>query len=236
VNERSLLLEPDLYARRFGVADDLTAQAIWKPITEYLQRYVPKEGVTLDLGAGRCVFINSILSREKIAVDVDERQLKEYAGPLVRRIVACGDQLNMIADASVDAVFASNIYEHFPSRESVAASLRETYRILRRDGRLIVMQPNFRYCMARYSDFFDHRLAFTHEAMVEGITMVGFEVERVVPRFLPYSTKGALPKHPKLVEWYLRIPLVWRIFGAQMLIVARKPELSSARSMVYEIP
>lgn len=216
-------LEPSLYANRFDDADGIAARAIWKPITAYLQRYVPAEGVTLDLGAGRCCFINEVRSREKIAVDVDAGQLERYAAPEVRRMVVRGESFDDLPESSVDTVFASNVYEHFPSRESVAASLAEVFRILRGGGHLIVMQPNFRYCMARYYDFFDHRLAFTHEAMAEGARMVGFAIERVVPRFLPYTTKSALPKHPLLVTWYLRLPPAWRLLGGQMLIIARKP-------------
>lgn len=215
-------LEPGLYARRFDDAETAAARALWGPIAAYLQRYVPAEGVTLDLGAGRCLFINAIRSRRKIAVDVDPTQLERYADHDVLCIATHGDKLAEIDDASVDTVFASNVYEHFPTRESVAASLAEVSRILRPGGRLLVMQPNFRYCMARYYDFFDHRLAFTHEGMAEGITISSLQIERVVPRFLPYTTKSALPKHPLLLTWYLRLPILWRLLGAQMLIVARK--------------
>jgi hypothetical protein len=52
--------------------------------------------------------------------------------------------------------------------------------------------------------------------------VVDSQLERVVPRFLPFSTLGRLPMHPVLVKWYLRIPLFWLIFGKQYFIVASK--------------
>jgi hypothetical protein len=44
----------------------------------------------------------------------------------------------------------------------------------------------------------------------------------VYPQFVPYSTKSRLPRAIFLIRWYLKIPLLWKIFGKQMLIVARK--------------
>ncbi len=52
--------------------------------------------------------------------------------------------------------------------------------------------------------------------------MLDFKIKKVIPRFLPYTTKSRLPKHPLLIKIYLRIPLLWRIFGKQSLIIAEK--------------
>jgi SAM-dependent methyltransferase len=128
----------------------------------------------------------------------------------------------MIPAASVDTVFASNVYEHFHSREQVAASFAEVHRILRHDASFIILQPNFAYCWRHYFDFFDHRLIFTHLGMVEGLLTCSFDVAEVVARFLPFTSKSWLPTSPWLIWLYLRVRLSWRILGGQMLIVARK--------------
>jgi hypothetical protein len=52
----------------------------------------------------------------------------------------------------------------------------------------------------------------------------GFEMERVVPRFLPYTMNNATPTHELLVRAYLAIPLAWKILGKQFLVIARKPQ------------
>lgn len=216
------MLESGIYRQRFS-AEELAAQrAIWRPICRFLQPYVNPDGTTLDLGAGFCHFINEIRSREKIAVDINEESMRQYAAPEVRRIVATSSLMPEVASESVDAVFASNVYEHFPSREDVAASFAEVHRILKPTGRFIILQPNFAHCQRTYFDFFDHRLAFTHKGMMEGLAISGFSLVRAISQFLPYTTKSRLPQHPALVALYLRVPLAWRLLGGQMLLVARK--------------
>jgi SAM-dependent methyltransferase len=216
------MIESQLYRHRFSARELARQQAFWRPICHYLQRYVHPDGVTLDLGAGFCHFINNIRSREKIALDINEENLQRYANEGVRIIVAAGSDLSMIPSDSVDTVFASNVYEHFHSREQVAASFAEVHRILRPEGTFIILQPNFAYCWRHYFDFFDHRLIFTHAGMVEGLHICGFTIATVVARFLPFTSKSRLPTAPWLVWLYLHLRLAWRILGGQMLIVARK--------------
>src|SRR5437867_5931063 len=216
------MIEAQLYRHRFSERELHRQGAFWRTICNYLQRYVPPDGVTLDLGAGFCHFINNIRSREKIALDINAESLRRYAAQAVRIVVASGADLSAIPSASVDTVFASNVYEHFHSREQVAASFAEVHRILRPGASVIILQPNFAYCWRHYFDFFDHRLSFTHRGMVEGLLTCGFEITEVVARFLPFTSKSTLPTAPWLVWLYLRVRLAWRILGGQMLIVARK--------------
>ena len=56
----------------------------------------------------------------------------------MRCITCSGAALDGVAAASVDSVFASNVYEHFPSREDVAQSLAEVRRVLRPGGQVII--------------------------------------------------------------------------------------------------
>ena len=216
-------LESSIYRIRFSEQELAQARAFWQPICRYLQRYVEPAGTTLDLGAGYCHFINNIVSREKLALDLNGENLRRYAAPDVRCIESTGADLAGIASTAVDAVFASNVYEHFPSREDVARSVEEVYRVLRPGGRFLVLQPNFAYCAKQYFDFFDHRLIFTHKGMAEGLEISGFQLERVTARFLPYTSKSRLPAAPWMVSLYLSFPPAWRVLGAQMLLVGRKP-------------
>ncbi len=216
-------IEAELYGARFSDQETRKARQLWKPIVRYLQRYVDVEGATLDIGAGSCHFINLIQSTRRIAMDINVKTLEAYADPGIECVVASAVALGQLASSSLNSVFASNVYEHFLNREDVSCSLHEVFRVLRSGGRFIIMQPNFRYCMKRYYDFFDHRLAFTHEAMDEAVRAVGFHIERVVPQFLPYTTKSSLPQSEALVDLYLKVPVAWKILGGQMLLVAVKP-------------
>jgi ubiquinone/menaquinone biosynthesis C-methylase UbiE len=105
----------------------------------------------------------------------------------------------------------------------VLAALREVYRVLKPGGRFLVLQPNIRFAYREYWDFFDHHLPFSDRAMVEGLETCNFRIESVRPRFLPYTTKSALPAWPILVRLYLRCPPLHRLLGKQMFIVAVKP-------------
>ncbi len=213
--------ETALYRTRFDKKELREQSMFWVPICRYLERYVPPDGTTLDLGAGFCHFINNITSARKIALDLNEENLRNFAAGNVQILVSSGSHIQL-PDESLDTVFASNVYEHFPSREAVAESFAEVHRLLKPGGRLIVMQPNFAHCTKRYYDFFDHRLAFTHLGMAEGLRSAAFEVPIVQSRFLPYTSKSRLPRQPWMVALYLRFPILWHLLGQQMLLVAEK--------------
>ena len=216
-------MEKEIYSRRFTEQELQQQRAFWAPICRYLESYIVTTGATLDLGAGYCHFINNVRSSKRYAVDLNEDNLVKYASSDVHIIKTSGSRLSEIADSSLDTVFASNVYEHFQTREEVLQSLNEVYRVLRDRGRFIILQPNFAYCSRQYFDFFDHRLIFTHQSMCEGLQLALFRLITVIDRFLPFTSKSKLPKATWLVELYLRIPLAWKLLGAQMLIVAEKP-------------
>ena len=56
--------------------------------------------------------------------------------------------------------------------------------------------------------------------MSEALSLARFRVVELRPRFLPFSTKSALPQWPILVRWYLKVPLAQRLLGKQMFVVA----------------
>jgi hypothetical protein len=90
-------------------------------------------------------------------------------------------------------------------------------------GRIAVLGPNFRYCPKEYFDCADHELALTHVAVAEHLYAAGYEIERIIPRYLPYSFRGVLPPSPTLTRRYLQTPLAWRILGKQFLVIGRRP-------------
>ena len=93
---------------------------------------------------------------------------------------------------------------------------------MERDGRIAIMGPNYRYCSKEYWDCADHYVALTHVAIDEHLYAAGFEPERTIPRYLPYSFRGILPPSPQLTKLYLKTPPAWRILGKQFLVIGRK--------------
>jgi SAM-dependent methyltransferase len=127
-----------------------------------------------------------------------------------------------LPDNSLDIVFTSNFFEHLPDKAHLLATLREAHRCLQPGGRLIALGPNIRYLPGAYWDFWDHHVPLSDASLTEVLTNLGFRMERVVPRFLPYTMSDGR-RHPLvLLRLYLRLPLAWRLFGRQFLVVAVK--------------
>ena len=82
-----------------------------------------------------------------------------------------------------------------------------------------MLQPNIRLVGARYWDFIDHKVALTENSLQEAADLAGLRSVTLIPRFLPYSTKGRLPTHPALVRLYLRLRPAWWLLGKQTLYV-----------------
>ena len=127
------------------------------------------------------------------------------------------------ADASFDVVFTSNLLEHLPSKSDVEELLRDVSRVLKRGGHLIALGPNLRFLPGEYWDFWDHHTGITDRSLVELLSTLDFSVADCIPRFLPYTTRSALPCTPWLVRLYLKLPLAWTFLGKQFLIRAMKP-------------
>lgn len=188
----------------------------WQAISRYLQRYIPKDGTVLDLGAGYCSFINHIHAGNKQALDIYPGYA-QYAHSNVKTHVGTCTDLSQFEPRSFDVVFASNLLEHL-TREATQDVLREAHRILKPGGRLIVLQPNYRYASRHYFDDQTHIQIFTHDSLSTLLTENGFHVDKIEARFLPFSFKSHWPTWSWLVSLYLNLP--FHPFAQQMLIVA----------------
>jgi SAM-dependent methyltransferase len=212
----------DLYRVRFDPAEKAAKDKLWRIICAHLQRWFPERGAVLDLGAGYCEFINHIKAARKVAVDMNPDTVG-CAGPDVQVIHAPVVPLPSLETASMDAAFMSNLLEHLADKAQVMELLREVLRVLKPGGRVVVLMPNIRFAYREYWDFFDHQVPLTEKAVVEACIMAGYVPIKVIPAFLPYTTKSRLPQWGFLVRLYLAVPLLWRFFGKQALVVAEKP-------------
>ena len=112
-----------------------------------------------------------------------------------------------LGDGTVDVVFTSNFLEHLHHKAECDQVFAEVKRILAPGGTFIIIGPNIRYLADRYWDFYDHHLPLSHLSLEEGLIQAGYRVELIIPKFLPYTAKSAIPKHPSLVALYLEVPL-----------------------------
>jgi len=211
----------DIYNRRFAEMADYR-RAIWAVLAaDVFQRYVPVDGVVLDLGCGRGEFINQILAARKFGIDLNPSS-REHLDRSVTLFEQDSSTRWQIEDRVLDAVFTSNFFEHLKDKSCLQRTLQEAYRCLKPGGSLICLGPNIKYLAGAYWDFWDHHLPLTEESLKEVLELTGFETAKCVPRFLPYSmSQGARP--PLLIlKLYLRLPILWPLFGRQFLVVGVK--------------
>jgi SAM-dependent methyltransferase len=210
-----------VYGRRFSTKDAQQKSLIWREIGRYLSRFVPRDGVVLDLACDRGDFIRNVDANEKWASDI--RDVSEGLPRDVRFVRSDGLHLSEhVPTAHFDLVFMSNYLEHLPSGDAVVEQLEVVAELLKPGGRVMVLQPNIRLTGNAYWDFIDHKVALTERSLVEAAELSGFETERLIKRFLPYTTKSVLPQRPSLVRAYLAFRPAWSLLGKQTLYIGRR--------------
>ena len=211
-----------IYARRSTDLEAPGRAAVWREITRFLERWIAPGATVLDIGCDRGSFINEVRAANKIGADV--RDVREHLTPEVAFIRSDGlALLDHLEPTSIDVVFMSNYLEHLRSTDEVLEQLRVAGRLLRPGGRVIVLQPNIRLVGFSYWDFLDHKTALTDRSLEEASVTVGLQTEKLIARFLPYTTKSRIPQNRLLVRAYLRFPPAWFLMGRQTLLVARRP-------------
>lgn len=190
--------------------------AVWGHICRYLERWISRDARVLELGAGWCEFSNAVTAGAVTAMDIDE-VVVEAAGPGVTAIVGDCTDLSRFDRASFECIVASNLLEHLsrPMAERLLAGAR---RVLSPDGRLILIQPNFRLKPAEYFDDYTHVSIYSDRSLHDLLTASGWRIEHLAARFLPLSMKSRGSGLTFLVPWYLRSPI--KPFAGQMLLVA----------------
>jgi SAM-dependent methyltransferase len=207
-----------IYEFRFHDIDHGARQVVWDVIAKFVWERMGRPQRVLDPAGGFGEFINAVPARERWLVDI-----VDYPGrtlePGVKTLI--GDIMDVdLPDGHFDGIFVSNMLEHLPSPDAVAALLRRLRRALAPGGTLAILGPNFKYAARDYFDCADHLLALTHVSVQEQLYGTGFSVGEVIPRFLPYSFRSRLPASAGLTSMYLRAPLLWRLAGKQFLVFA----------------
>lgn len=209
-----------LYEYRFRDIDQGDRQAVWQEIAPHIHDLMDSPQRVLDPAAGRGEFIRAVPALETWAVD--EISYPEAIHKPITRVITAPIMDAELPSEHFDGVFVSNFLEHLHDQEAVAAFLEKMRGTMAPGGRIAVMGPNYRYCAREYWDCADHYVALTHVAIAEHLYAAGFEPARVIPRYLPYSFRGSLPRTRALTRLYLRTPLAWKVLGKQFLVIGRR--------------
>lgn len=192
--------------------------------TKFFQKYINKNSVVLDVAAGHCEFINNIQAKEKIALDLN-KDVKKLANKNVRVLIEDASFIKSLKNSSVDVVFISNFFEHI-TKEDITKVIKEVRRILKNKGKLLILQPNIRFCYKEYWNFFDHITPLDDKSMAEILLLNDFDIIKLFPKFLPFTTKtkirGILPDFLILLflKIVLKIRFIQNLVGGQMFIYA----------------
>ena len=194
--------------------------SVWRVlVNEFFQQYVDPRSTVLDLGSGWGEFIRHIQAERRIAMDLNPDmpgRVDSGVETILQDCVRAG-RLTILHSMSCSRAIFLNIFHTRMLFEERYKKLR----CLKDGGRLICLGPNIRFLNGSYWDFWDHFVPLTDRAMVEILTLIGFTIERVEPRFLPYTMSQAFTPPIGLISLYIRAPFLWRFFGKQFLIVAK---------------
>jgi len=209
-----------IYEYRFKGIEQGARVAAWQYISAWIMKQLEYPEKILEIGAGRCEFINQCNAKERWALDIDANN-KKYAEKGVNFLI--GKLQDIEIESQFDAVFMSNFLEHLNSPNEVDAVLKKSFSLLRGGvGKIAILGPNFKYAYLEYFDCADHILPLTHISVSEYLIGAGFENIKIFPKVLPFSFRSSLPTHPVLVKWYLSFPFAWKILGKQFFIIGEK--------------
>lgn len=197
---------------------DKSRRRVWLAICHYLQKYVSPDATVIDIGAGYCDFINNIKATVKYAVDSNVNA-GNFCAEGIHFI--CGDINDIEIKTKVDVVFMSNLLEHLTDVQ-LNNLFYKLSALLNKNGKIILIQPNYYYSFRSYWDDYTHVKAFSHNSLSDYCVSRGYEVVHAEKKFLPFTMKSRLPKSYFLTWLYLKLP--YRPCAGQMLLVLKKGE------------
>jgi SAM-dependent methyltransferase len=197
---------------------DVRREVLWRTLyRHYFSRLISESDSVLELGAGYGHFINNVAAKRRIALD-NWAGFIDYLQPGIESRIGNVADLSFLAPASVNFVFASNLFEHI-SQEDLGSVLHQLRPALAENGTINILQPNYYYAYREYFDDYTHRTVYSHTSMCDFLQAHGYRVIECRPRFLPLTVKSRLPVSSLLIQLYLSLP--WKPMGKQMFIRAQ---------------
>ena len=210
-----------IYDKRFS-GHEYYRNQVWKILVkQFFSKWIRSTDHILDLGCGYGEFINNTKCEVRHAMDLNPKTKSLLDKEIVFHQQDCSKPWKKESN-SLDLVFTSNFFEHLRNKESLDCTVGEIKKALKPEGRLIAMGPNISVLKGKYWDFWDHHVALSDQSLCELLQIHNFTIEQSESKFLPYNMVR-VKEHPLfLVSLYLKFPFLWKIFGKQFLIIAKK--------------
>lgn len=151
-------------------------------IQKFLESLPHKQNLdVLDIGCGAGNMIHHLARYGRVrGIEVDPRPVKiaQSRGYDVR----LGDATREIPfpDASFDLVTALDVIEHVDADENI---LRESYRVLRPGGRILITTPAFQWLWSHNDELNAHKRRYTAAQLRARLERAAFHVERLSYNF-----------------------------------------------------
>lgn len=210
-----------IYEIRFSGFEKYRNQ-VWKIlVSRFFSKWIYPNARILDLGCGYGEFINNVDSETRHGMDLNPNAQEHLSDGVIFHKQNCSEDWSL-EPHSLDIVFTSNFFEHLPNKIALDQTIAHVHKALKPGGFIIAMGPNIAVLKGKYWDFWDHHVPLSTQSLNELLEIHGFEIEKSIDRFLPYNMVR-VRRHPLcLLRLYLHLPFVWRLFGKQFLIVAKK--------------
>jgi len=210
-----------IYEKRFYGHENYRNR-VWEIlIKEFFFKWVRNTDHILDLGCGYGEFINHTKCEVRHAMDLNPKTRSLLNNNILFHEQDCSKPWK-IESNSLDLVFTSNFFEHLPNKESLDRTMREIKKALKPGGRLIAMGPNISVLRGKYWDFWDHHVALSDQSLCELLQIHDFTIDQSYSKFLPYNMVRIKERPLFMVSLYLKFPFLWKIFGKQFLVIAKK--------------
>ena len=217
-SERNLT---QIYEKRFSGHENYRKR-VWKIlITDFFSKWIKSTDHVLDLGCGYGEFINHTKCEVRHAMDLNPKTKSLLDKEIIFHQQDCSNPWE-IESNSLDLVFTSNFFEHLPNKESLDRTMGEIKKALKPGGRLIAMGPNISVLKGKVLGFLGSPCCSFRPILCELLQIHDFTIEQSESKFLPYNMVRVKERPLFMVSLYLRFPILWKLFGKQFLIIAKK--------------
>lgn len=193
---------------------------VWQVLTPYLRQKFQLSGPILDVGCGYGQFVNNFQSEKRFALDFNPEMKNFLLKDILFKSGSATTIGGLFSGTSFGTIFSSNLLEHL-TRIEIDSFMDQAHSLLAKDGKLVLLIPNYRYCSAQYFDDYTHLTPLSHEGLKDWLVSRGYKIDFCHPRFMPFTLKNSrLPVNALMIKLWLAWP--WKIIGKQMLIVASK--------------
>lgn len=191
---------------------------VWKEIVRFLESRFELGDNVLDAGCGYGDFISNVKAARRFAVDLDEEMIRHLPEDVEFKQGSITEIDKYFPAESMDFIFSSNVLEHL-SREKIDHFFKAALTLLKTNGLLGILMPNYKRAYREYFDDYTHVTPISDVALVDWLTASGFTEVFQHPGFMPFSMKGKQVPIIFVKAWLMS---PWKPGGKQMLVIVRK--------------